>query len=40
MRLKQRLESAARDRDQSKTAILRAAVETYLRQPEPEEDAR
>jgi len=40
MRLKRRLESAARDRDQSKTAILRAAVETYLRQPEPEGDSR
>jgi len=38
MRLKRRLESAARDRDQSKTSILRAAVETYLRHPEPDED--
>lgn len=40
MRLKRRLESAARNRDQSKTAILRAAVEAYLRHPEAEEDTR
>lgn len=38
MRLKRSLERAARVRDLSKTSILRAAIETYLRHPQPAED--
>ena len=37
-RLKRKLERAARDRDRSKTALLRAALESYLRRPHVEDE--
>lgn len=37
-RLKRKLERAARERDRSKTALLRAALESYLRRPHVEDD--
>jgi hypothetical protein len=37
-RLKRKLERVARERDRSKTALLRAALESYLRRPHVEDD--
>lgn len=37
-RLKRKLERVARERDRSKTTLLRAALESYLRRPHVEED--
>ena len=37
-RLKRKLERVARERDRSKTALLRAALESYLRRPQVEDD--